>query len=117
VINAYAARKDKVAGVVCIAGKINRPEAIDRHYYVNNIAFVTSAHDCQQALQTLTGSDRARILSLFAVHDQLVRRSDSQVPGAHNRLSPTIGHAPTIAAQITLGAPSFLRFLKQRLVS
>jgi pimeloyl-ACP methyl ester carboxylesterase len=115
VINAYAARKDKVAGVVCIAGKINRPEAIDHRYYVNNISFVTSAHDCVQALQTLTASDRARILSRYAVLDERVTRQDSLVPGAHNRLSPTIGHVPTIAAQLILGAPSFLRFLKRQL--
>src|SRR5690349_5120081 len=36
VINAYAARKDKVVGVVCIAGKIHRPENIQTHYRKNN---------------------------------------------------------------------------------
>jgi hypothetical protein len=63
----------------------------------------------------LTASDRARILSRYAVLDERVTRQDSLVPGAHNRLSPTIGHVPTIAAQLILGAPSFLRFLKRQL--
>ncbi len=117
VINAYAARKGKIAGVVCIAGKINRPQAIDQRYYVNNISFVTSAHDCEQALQTLTADDRARILSRFAALDLRVTREDSRVPGAHNRLSPTIGHVLTIAVQLIFGAPSFLRFLKHQLAN
>jgi len=115
VINAYAARKDKLAGVVCIAGKINRPDTIDQRYYINNISFVTSAYDCEQALKTLSSSDRARILSRFAIYDERLTRQDSLVPGAHNRLSLSIGHLPTIAFQLTLGAPSFLRFLKRQL--
>jgi dienelactone hydrolase len=113
VINAYAARTQLV-GVVCIAGKINRPEAIDKRYSLNHIAFVTSANDCEQALKTLQTADRRHILSRFALADERVTKADSRVPGARNRLSPTIGHVPTIAIQITLGAPSFLRVLKRQ---
>jgi dienelactone hydrolase len=114
VINAYAARKSQLLGVVCIAGKINRPEAIDGRYALNNISFVTSAHECEQALKTLKAADRRHILSRFAPFDERVTRADSRVPGARNRLSPTVGHVPTIAAQIILGAPSFLHFLKRQ---
>jgi dienelactone hydrolase len=114
VIHAYAARKDSLVGAVCIAGKINRPEAIGQRYRTNNPAFVTSANTCQQALLTLTPADRSRILSRFAVFDGVVAMQDSRVPHAHNRLSPTIGHVLTIALQITLGAPSFLHFLKHQ---
>jgi dienelactone hydrolase len=113
VINAYAARKQLV-GVVCIAGKINRPETIRKRYFVNNVAFITSANDCPKALAALQTADRRHILSRFGLFDERVTKEDSRVPGARNRLSPTIGHIPTIAAQITLGAPSFLRFLKRQ---
>lgn len=112
VINAYAARKDKVVGVVCIAGKINRPEAIDSRYERNNPAFITSVTNCAQALKTLTPEDRRHILSRYGAIDGLVLRKDSIVPGARNRVSFTFGHVPTIALQITLGAPGFLWFLK-----
>jgi pimeloyl-ACP methyl ester carboxylesterase len=113
-INAYSARKDVVAGVVCIAGKINRPQAIGRRYREDNPAFVTSVEDCQKALESLNSSDRRRILSRFAVFDGIVSLKDSRVPGARNHFVPTIGHIPTIAIQITLGAPSFIHFLKQQ---
>jgi dienelactone hydrolase len=114
VINAYAARTSQLVGVVCIAGKINRPETIGDRYRRNNISFVTSAYDCEQALQTLQADDRRHILSRFALLDETVMKADSRVPGVHNRLSPTVGHVVTIAAQLIFGAPSFLRFLKRQ---
>jgi dienelactone hydrolase len=113
-INAYAARKDQLVGAVCIAGKINRPERIGKRYRAQNPAFITSAYDCEKALQTIEPAHRKRILSRYAVYDGVVFMKDSHVPGVHNRLSPTIGHVPTIAIQITLGAPSLLHFLKRQ---
>ncbi|MGC1176831.1 MAG: hypothetical protein WA843_02070 [Candidatus Saccharimonadales bacterium] len=112
-INAFAARKDVVAGVVCVAGKINRPKAIREHYKQTDPAFVTSVVACQQALASLTAKDRARILSRFAVFDGVVTTSDSRIPGARNRFTPMIGHPTTIAFQLIFGAPGFIRFLKQ----
>jgi len=114
VINTYAARKDHLVGIVCISGKINRPQVIANRYVKNNPAFVTSAYDCEQALKTLDPADRRRILSRYAVFDGIVPHVDSRILGARNRLSPTLGHSPTIATQIVFGAPGFLRFLKQQ---
>lgn len=114
VINAYAARKDQIVGVVCISGKINRPTHIAQRYALNNPALVTSAHNCEQALKTLTKLDRRHILSRFAVFDEIVPQIDSYISGARNRISPTIGHSPTIGLQIIFGAPSFLHFLKRQ---
>lgn len=112
-INAFAARKNLLVGVVCISGKVNRPQAIGSRYRRNSPAFVTSAQDCQQALASLEAPDRRRILSRFAIFDGIVTVADSRIPGARNRFVPTIGHLPTIAVQITIGAPSFIRFLKR----
>jgi len=113
VINAYATRRDHIAGCVLIAGKVNRPEAIGRRYQQQNPAFVTAAHDCQTALDSLTFGDRKRILSRYALADETVYKPDSRIAGAQNRLVPTIGHAFTIATQLVFGAPSFIRFVKR----
>lgn len=113
-INAFAARKDKIVGVVLIAGKVNRPEAIGERYRREDPAFVTAAYDCEKALVTLDAADRRRILSRYALADETVYKPDSRIPGARNRLAPSIEHAFTIATQITLGAPSFIYFLKRR---
>lgn len=112
VINAYAARKNLVVGCVLIAGKINRPSLIGQHIQKENPAFVTSANDCQKAILTLNPSDRIRIQSRYALADETVHKPDSRIPGAHNKLVLSVGHALTIITQITIGAPSFIRFLR-----
>ncbi|MEK7594679.1 MAG: hypothetical protein AAB436_03520 [Patescibacteria group bacterium] len=112
-INAFAARKDTVVGVVCIAGKINHPETIGGHYLSQNPALPTSVEACQQALKTLDDNERKRILTRFALYDNVVTTRDSKIHGARNRYVLSILHIPTIATQISLGAPSFIYFLKR----
>jgi hypothetical protein len=113
-INAYAARKDKLAGLVCIAGKILRPQTIGGKYKRQNPAFVTSAYDCQKSLATLNEADRQRIQTRFGIFDNIVLTRDSRIEGAHNKRVPMILHTPIIATQIYLAAWSITRFLKHQ---
>jgi hypothetical protein len=112
-INAFVARQDVLVGIVCIAAKANRPETIGNRIRHKNPAFVTSAQDAQQALASLDASARKRILSRYALADEMVMVADSHIAGAHNRRVLSFGHVITIATQITLGAPGFIRFLKR----
>ena len=112
VINIYAARKSQLVGCVVIAGKINNAAAIGERYRRKHPAFVQSVETCEKALQDLSDSDRKRIMSRYAVFDGLIPRRDSYIAGAQNRMVPSVGHAFTIATQITIGAPLFLHFLK-----
>ncbi len=114
VLNAFALRKDKIAGVVCIAGKVNNPEAIGPAYRRNSPAFVESAYRVQRSLDQLDfDADRPRIQSRFAWLDPVIPKEDSEVVGGNNRMVPSIGHAFTIATQLLFGAPFFLRFLQR----
>lgn len=114
VINAFAARKDKVSGVVLIAGWVNFPENIGPGYRRSNAAFVESAYAVQPSLDKLSfETDRSRILSRYAAVDPVVSQKYSEVAGAHNKIVPTVGHSVTIATQLLFGAPTFLRFLKR----
>lgn len=110
-IPAFAARADVVNGVVCIAGKINRPEAIGGGYRRTNPAFVEGAYQVADALNAL-GDRRSRILSIRAAFDEVVSARDSYLPGAENRMAITMGHAITIGTQLTFGAPRFLKRIK-----
>jgi hypothetical protein len=113
-INAFAARKDAINGVVCIAGKVNNADTIGENYRRQNPAFVESANLVQRSLDQLDfDTDRTRILSRYALFDPVVPREDSEIAGAHNHAVPSVGHSVTIALQLMFGAPSFLRFLKQ----
>lgn len=114
VINAFAARKDAVVGVVCIAGKINYPETIGQNYRRENPAFATSAEQCKISMISLDQVDRKLIMSRYAAFDETVRRRDSYIKGAHNRTVLMVGHVLTIATQILFAAPSFIHFLKRQ---
>ncbi|HVV67322.1 MAG TPA: hypothetical protein VHB72_04650 [Candidatus Saccharimonadales bacterium] len=113
VINAYKARPNEVCGTVTIAGKINRPQNIRKRYRRNNPSFVASAYAGEKSLAGLTAPQRRKILSLYGLLDEIIVKKDSKMPGAYNRLSPSIGHGITIATQIIFGAPFFIRFLKR----
>jgi len=112
-IKAFADKKDKIVGVVLIAGKINQPDTIGNSYHRSNPSLLQAAHSGAKALKILNKRDRKRILSRYAIADERVYKSDSRIPGARNRIVPGIGHYITIATQITVGAPSFIHFLKR----
>jgi hypothetical protein len=112
VINAYALRSSQVVGCVLIAAKINNAAAIGEVYRRENPAFIHSAQACEKSLASLDEAARKRILSRIGLYDGVVPQRDSYIAGARNQTVPTFGHAFTIAAQIVLGASSFLRFLK-----
>lgn len=113
-INAFAARKDIITGIVCICGKINNPDAIGPRYRKRNPAFIESAMNVQFSLDKLdVDTDRPRILSRYASLDLIVPRADSIVLGGKNQTVYSVGHSTTIATQLVFGASSYLRFLKR----
>jgi hypothetical protein len=114
VINAYAERRTKIVGCILIAGKANRPETIGMRYISANPAFKASADQAKSSLARLTAEDRRHIQSRYALIDETVYRADSRIDGAVNKLVLSIGHVITIGSQLTLGAPSFIAFLKKQ---
>lgn len=111
-INAFAARPHKIVGIVLIAGKVNRPEAIYQIHYTKNPAMPVSVKQAVKSLEKLDPRERSRILSRYGVFDEYVKRVDSHIEGANNQTVPTLGHFFNIAFQLIFGAPSFIRFLR-----
>jgi hypothetical protein len=114
VLVAYAARLDKVAGVVCICGKVNHPETIHPARFIENPAFKESLAELQRVLPKLGPRVRSRILSIRPLKDRSVPPEDTIIPGAHARVMPTIGHPFSIAITLTFGAPMLVSFLKRQ---
>ena len=112
-INAFADRRGRIAGVVLISGKIQRPEAIGQKIRQQNPAFAAAADACPAALKRLDSDARSRIQSRFALFDETVWIRDSMVDGADNVRVFTVGHALTIGLQLVFGAGGFIRFVKR----
>jgi pimeloyl-ACP methyl ester carboxylesterase len=114
VINAFAKRKDKICAVVLLSGKILYPEAIGANVRKNNPAFITASQQCQASIRTLNEADLSRVLSRFALRDDVVPERDSRLSGAVNQRILSVGHSVTIATQLVFGAPSFISFIKRQ---
>lgn len=112
VLVAYAARPDKVAGVVCICGKINHPETVEPWRYTENPAFKASLAELQRVLPKLGPRERARIMSIRPLRDGVVPVADTLIPGTAGKVIPSVGHVFSIFWALSLGAYSFIRFLK-----
>lgn len=111
---AYAQRRSELLGCAVIAGKVNRPETIGANYRRNNPMLLAAVQACVVALAELTAADRRRVLSMYGLHDSVVDRADSIVPGARNCSLWAWGHMATIATALTIGAPYIIRFLRSR---
>jgi pimeloyl-ACP methyl ester carboxylesterase len=114
-VQAFTARKDKIAGVVTICGKINNPDSIGPRYRKYNPSFVEAAYSTAASIEKLDQDDRKRILCRYALFDEVIyNKDDSRIPGAHNRVAFSLFHAITIGVLVSLGAPGFIRFLKKQ---
>ena len=114
VLVAYAARQDKISGVICICGKINHPETVKPSRFVQNPAFKESLAELQQILPKLGPRARDRIMSIHPLYDGIVPSADTIVPGAQERLIPTVGHAFSIGMTLIFGAALMMGFLKKQ---
>lgn len=113
VINAYAARQDTIHRVVCICGKLQRPETVSPVTYRANPAFETSMATLTESLGILDDRKRQQILSIRPLVDESVPPGDTVIPGAKAKTIPTISHVVSIAAAITLYSGSIVRFVRK----
>ena len=113
VLVAFAARMDKITGVVCICGKVNHPETISPSRFLVNPAFKESLAALQQALPKLGPQVRSRIMSIHPLMDGSVPPADTIIPGAREKLMPTIGHSFSIFIALTFGAYGIMNFLRR----
>jgi pimeloyl-ACP methyl ester carboxylesterase len=113
-LNIYALRKNEIAGVALICGKVNNPQ--NMHYSVvrDNVAFGHALERLPEVLDSLTSADRKRILSVHPLADESVPVPDTRISGAREDTVPVVGHFFGIAFCLTFYAPIIVRFLKKQ---
>jgi pimeloyl-ACP methyl ester carboxylesterase len=114
VLLALAARPDKVAGTVCICGKINHPETIGRERYIENPAFEESMSLLQAVLPEIKAKYAGRIMSIHPLYDGTVPVRDTIIPGTCEKTVWLVGHAFSILMTLVFGSGMMLRFLKKQ---
>jgi pimeloyl-ACP methyl ester carboxylesterase len=113
-IAAFSRRKEIISGVVCICGKLRRPETVELHYYKHNPAFRGAMKELVQNLAKLSSKDKKRILSIRPLYDQTVSAKDTKIDGALQKIIPSFYHVPSIALALTVFSPILLFFLIRR---
>ncbi|HSW37248.1 MAG TPA: hypothetical protein VLG37_02660 [Candidatus Saccharimonadales bacterium] len=114
VLNAFAARKDKINAVVCISGKINHPENVSQHTNAENPAFKESLELLQKNLRTFSNADRQHLLTIYPFRDQTVHHEDAVIEGVQEKRIPAWSHLTSVAYSLTIGAFGMTHFLKNQ---
>jgi hypothetical protein len=112
VINAFAA-SDKIHRVVCICGKLQRPDSIGKPYYNRNPDFEESMHRLASSYDKLGQDKRVRIMSTHPWHDNTVPIADTRVAGTLEKTLPGWGHISGIFFALTYGGLIIARFIKR----
>lgn len=108
VLNA-SARRENLAGVAIICGKIQNPQTVSARTYLQNPDFKESMKE------VVTNSKRTagrQILSIRPLRDQVVPLEDMRIDGAIYKTVPAWGHGSGIFAGIILGAPAIAHFFR-----
>lgn len=109
-LNAFSA-SNKITKVVCICGKINRPETIGKHLLKINPDFGESMARLPAALQRINPK---KVLSIHPVKDQTVPIPDTYIEGAAEKTLPGWSHTSGIFFDITLGSSVISRFISRK---
>ena len=114
VVNAYAARKGQISGVVNICGKIQNAQTISEATYMRNPAFKESMAMLPSSLDKLSANERSRILNLHPKADATVPVRDTFIEASIEKTMPVVGHSLGIIIALSMYGRFICRFLKQQ---
>lgn len=113
-LNVFAARKNRIAGVVLLCGKVHHPENMHWSVFKKNKAFEDAMALLPVSLNRLSLQERGRIMSVHPLADESVPVADTRINGAVERTIPVVSHFVGIAYGLTLYAPFAMKFLKNQ---
>ena len=111
-LNAYSARANKISKVVFICGKLANTKPVNQRYFVANPAFKKSLEMGDVSLAKLTPKDKAKILSIRALYDNVLSPSANYIPGANRKVVLSLGHVVTILYVLALRGRLVAGFIK-----
>lgn len=112
VLNAYAARRDSITGLIYICAKINAPETVSDKTYNKNPAFKTSLYKLQDNLKKLTSEDKAKMHSFYSPGDGTVPYEATVIEGVKESKLPPLRHGRAILYSLSFGSGQLLKPLK-----
>lgn len=112
-LSMYAARVDKLAGVMTLCGKNTRSDNVSSTLYARNPAFRESMLAVEAVARDLTKAARARFVSIVPWHDGTVPVVQTLLPGCQKLTLPAVGHLFSILLMLTIYGPLVARCAKR----
>lgn len=103
----------RLDGLVSIAGKMKHPEAIGTHYRRSSPHFYESVVKSHEIIRGLTAGQKARILTISPLFDEVVVRRDMTIDGVPDIRLWIPGHVLGIGYAIKYGRGAFLRWFEK----
>jgi hypothetical protein len=102
VINTYAQNKNDISKVICVCGKINKPESVDSETFKKNPDFKESVFKVKESIDTLSTKELNNIMSIHPWRDQVVPINETLIKNAHEKLIPGWGHVSVYFLQLLM---------------
>jgi pimeloyl-ACP methyl ester carboxylesterase len=113
-LNLYMARRQKITGIVFICGKLIGVDNVNPRYFQENPAFRESLELTQQNIAKLTDEDKAKMLSIRPIYDNVVPIKVMLIPGVKTRTILSALHVPSILLSISIYKVIWINFLKNQ---
>lgn len=114
-MNAFLERTEQIDSVVGISGRLRSggwgPRSLDSRS-LSSIAFKDSVHRFESREQELSEGDRAKVLIVRALIDELVPHNTAKLEGAYDYRLPVPEHGFSIFAGMTFMSKPVIEFLK-----
>lgn len=114
VLQALRLRQDKLNAVILLCGKSQYPERVAPRLYRKNPALRDAMIGSQAVVDTLTASEKSKILNLHPLLDPIVPVWETKIPGVKNARIPSIGHATSIIVGMSLWSWRIVSFIRWR---
>lgn len=113
-INAYCKRRDKIAKVINVCGRLKKGEHVFPTLDVaarKSPSFKQSVLLCEENLKSLNDRDRKKILTIRSYFDEIVPVSLIPIDGAHNIRIFSVEHLISISLAMTLYSKRIVDFI------
>jgi pimeloyl-ACP methyl ester carboxylesterase len=114
-LNLLGACPDKISHLIINCGRIRQgdwPWLTFKKACINSPSFYQSVVKAEELEKSLTQSNRSKILTLRPRFDEVVPFWTVPITGAKNEIIPTIGHAWTIALNMTINRGCIFNFIR-----
>lgn len=112
VIVALTKQEMKLNQVILLCGKFQYPGRVATWRYKLNPSFKDALTESHELVPKLTESQKAKLINLHPIYDNVVPVTETKEPGFKNSVMPIIGHATSIVFANTIWSWRIVHYIR-----